>query len=104
MIQLNKSMLVSTVFLSFCVVSAVAQEQTEEPVTLDISTIDCRTMLKMESDEQDYTLIYFHGFKSGQANEVIFNGPELLAATDAIMDYCIDNPSAPLMKAYDENR
>ncbi len=81
---------------------AYAQEQ--ESVVLDIQTIDCRTMLKMDDDEQEFTLIFFHGFKSGQEGNAIFNGPEFLAATNAIMDYCIDNPGQTLMKAFDEKR
>ncbi len=83
-------------------IETTAQEQ--ESVVLDIQTIDCRTMLKMDDEEREFTLIFFHGFKSGKTSNVIFNGPEFLAATNSIMDFCIDNPAQSLMKAFDEKR
>ena len=82
--------------------TAAAQDQ--EAVVIDIQTIDCRTMLKMDNEEQEFTLLYFHGFKSGKDGQMIFNGPEFFAATEAIMDYCIDNPSAALLTAFEEKR
>ena len=81
-----------------------ASAQDQEAIVLDIQTIDCRTMLKMDNEEQEFTLLYFHGFKSGKDGQMIFNGPEFFAATEAIMDYCIDNPSATLLTAFEEKR
>jgi len=86
--------------LSFCG-TAFAQEG--DPV-LEMDTVDCRTMLKMDSDEQDFTLIYFHGYISGTKGETLFDGPKLREATNTIMDYCIDNPSASVMEAFEKNR
>jgi hypothetical protein len=91
------------VTLSFQSAPAWAQ-QVEENIVFDIAAIDCRSMLKMASDEQDFTLIYFHGYKSGQAGVTMFDAPALLEATEAVMDFCIDNPSATLLEAFDENR
>ena len=81
--------------------SALAQEN--DPV-LEMASVDCRTMLKMDADEQDFTLIYFHGYISGTKGETLFNGPVLREATNKVMDYCIDNPSAPVMEAFEKNR
>lgn len=81
--------------------SALAQD--EEPV-IDMNTVDCRTMIKMDADEQDFTLIYFHGYISGMKGDTMFDGPALRDATDKIMDYCIDNPSAMVMEAFEKNR
>jgi hypothetical protein len=61
-------------------------------------------MLKMNNEEKEFTLLYFHGFKSGKDGQMTFNGPEFTAATDAIMDYCIDNPSKSLLEAFEEKR
>jgi HdeA/HdeB family len=80
---------------------AVAQEG--DPV-LEMDSVECRTMLKMDSDEQDFTLIYFHGYISGTKGQTLFDGPALREATDRIMDYCIDNPSASVMEAFEKNR
>ena len=87
--------------LSLTAVGASAEEPEPE---IDIQTIDCRTMLKMDNDEQELTLIYFHGFKSGQDGDMMFDGPVLREATNEIMDWCIDNPAESLMKAFEEKR
>jgi len=83
--------------------SLTALAQDKEPV-IEMNTVDCRTMLKMDADEQDFTLIYFHGYISGTKGETLFDGPVLREATNKIMDYCIDNPSATLMEAFEKNR
>lgn len=94
--------LIGAVAVSLSALSAAAQD--DEGVVLDIQTIDCRTMLKMDNEEQEFTLIYFHGFKSGKDGEIVFNGPKFRAATNEIMDYCIDNPAESLIKAFQEKR
>ena len=94
--------LIGAIAVSQSAVGAVAQD--DEGVVLDIQTIDCRTMLKMDNEEQEFTLIYFHGFKSGKDGEMVFNGPKFRAATNEIMDYCIDNPAESLIKAFQEKR
>jgi hypothetical protein len=100
--KLTQIVLATSLILFLPAFEADAQEQ--ESVVLDLQTIDCRTMLKMDDEEREFTLIFFHGFKSGQDGNAIFNGPEFLAATNGIMDFCIDNPSETLMKAFDEKR
>ncbi len=87
--------------LSAASLNALAQD--EDPV-IDMNTVDCRTMLKMDGEEQSFTLIYFHGYISGTKGETLFDGPVLREATDAIMDYCIDNPSATVMESFEKNR
>ncbi|MEE4144406.1 MAG: HdeA/HdeB family chaperone [Halieaceae bacterium] len=94
--------LIGTMAVSLSAFGAAAQD--DEGVVLDIQTIDCRTMLKMDNEEQEFTLIYFHGFKSGKDAEMVFNGPKFRAATNEIMDYCIDNPAEKLLKAFEEKR
>lgn len=83
-----------------CALPAAAQD---EPV-INMQDIDCRTMLKMGGDEQAYTLLYFHGYVSGTKADMVFNGPAFREATDKIMDFCIDNPSAALMEGFEKNR
>lgn len=93
--------MIGALTLSLSASIAIAQDPEPE---IDIRTIDCRTMLKMDNDEQEFTLIFFHGFRSGQEGEMIFDGPVLREATNEIMDWCIDNPSDMLMKAFEEKR
>lgn len=89
--------------LSWLCLTAASHAQDTDPV-VDIQTISCRDMLKMEHSEQDFTLVYLHGFINGASKEMIFDGPALRAATEKIFDRCIDNPSDNLLKVFQENR
>ena len=71
---------------------------------LEIATIDCRTLLKMDESEKDFTLVFLHGFMSGKAGNMVFDGPAFSAATDAIVEECIDNPSAKLLDFFGKHR
>ena len=83
-----------------CTFPVAAQE---DPI-VQMQDIDCRAMLKMGGDEQNYTLLYFHGYMSGVKGDTLFDGPAFRGATEKIMDFCIDNPSASLMEAFEKNR
>jgi len=96
-----KFVAIGVVALPLSSLTALAQDK--DPV-IEMSKVDCRTMLKMDADEQDFTLIYFHGYISGTKGETLFDGPVLREATNKIMDYCIENPSATLMEAFEKNR
>ncbi len=84
--------------------AAPAQSQSEVNVLLQIDEITCREALKMPGDERAFTVIFFHGFMSGKMNQTLFDGPALTEATDKIADYCIDNPSEKLLKAFEAVR
>lgn len=86
--------------LFFTAAPAFAQEE----AVLDIRSVDCRTMLKMDEGEQDFTLIFLHGFMSGKTENFVFNGPEFKEATDAIIDACIDKPTAKLLDIFGKHR
>jgi len=88
--------------ISCLCLTAASHAQDTDPV-VDIQTIDCRAMLKMEHSEQDFTLVYLHGFINGTKNEMVFDGPALRAATEKIFDHCIDNPEDNLLKVFQEN-
>lgn len=76
----------------------------QDVATVDIDKITCRAMLKMDAPEQEFTLVYFHGFLSGAKNERVFDGPRLRAVTESVFDTCIDNPSSTLMTVLETQR
>lgn len=100
MIRLSYTTAIAALVGLVCALPAAAQD---DPV-INMKDIDCRTMLKMEGDEQDFTLLYFHGYMSGTKGDMVFNGPVFREATGKIMDFCIDNPSATLMEGFEKNR
>jgi len=85
-------------------VTNIMSAHSQEVAVIHIDEIKCRDMLKLDAEEQEYTLIYFHGFLSGARDERMFKGPILQAATEAVFDHCIDNPSSTLMKAFEAQR
>lgn len=56
---------------------APIRRDTLQNTTIDLTQITCRTALKMPADERSFTLIFYHGYLSGQNNETSLNGAEL---------------------------
>ncbi|ELR97413.1 HdeA/HdeB family chaperone [Gloeocapsa sp. PCC 73106] len=83
-------------------VNAVQAQGLEEDI--DLTTIDCRTLLTMDGDEQDFTLLFFHGFMSAKNNQMVINLDELGTATDQVVTYCIDNPNETLLNTFTQFR
>lgn len=80
-----------------------AQDQ-EEGSTVDLESITCRTLFKLDSQEKDNLVIFMHGFLSGKLDETLLDVPELTEVTDQIIDHCIDNPDETLLSAYERFR
>lgn len=81
---------------------AMAQEA--ENVVLQMEEFTCRDMLIRSGFERDFTVAYMHGFMSGKLNETEFDVSKLTAATDSVLDYCISNPDAAIMAAFEQAR
>ena len=96
------------VFTLSLVVSATApfgaMAQEADNVVLQMEEFTCRDMLVRSGFERDFTVAYMHGFMSGKLNETTFDANKLTLATDAVLDYCISNPDAALMMAFEEAR
>lgn len=69
-----------------------------------LGELDCRTLLRLGGDERDFTIIYFHGFVSGRNNVQLLPVQELAAATDQVIDRCIDKPGEKLLAVFEQVR
>lgn len=49
-------------------------------------------------------MVFLHGFVSGARDALVFDGPALTAASDAVFDACIDAPDASLLETFREAR
>lgn len=76
----------------------------DEGVRIEIDEMTCREMLKMGGEARDFTMIFLHGFLSGRKNELAFDAPALTAATDKVLDGCIDDPDASLLSVFEAAR
>jgi len=72
--------------------------------TVNIEQISCREMLKMEGEERDLTLIFMHGFVSGEKAAPELDETELSDATETILDTCIDNPGDSVLSVFHKVR
>ena len=85
-----------------------AQAQSSAPAAQGrqaaIGELDCRTLLRLSGDERDFTIIYFHGFVSGRSNLQVLPVQELAAATDQVIDRCIDKPGEKLLAVFEQVR
>jgi hypothetical protein len=83
---------------------AVAPAATPAPKQPALNELDCRTLLRLGGDERAYTLLYLHGFVSGRTNLMLLPTDELAAATDRVIDHCIDAPNDKLLQVFEQAR
>lgn len=99
------------VALGFVTASGAAAEeeqQAQPPVAIvdsvDLGTLDCRSVLKMAGDDRADVLLFFHGYLSGLKKEGVVSVNALATSTDTILDHCIDHPADSLLTAFNDAR
>ncbi|HAC65101.1 MAG TPA: hypothetical protein DCF68_16620 [Cyanothece sp. UBA12306] len=103
-IQALLTILTVTTVLNEVVISPSYAQETSEETTVNLTKVSCRELLKMSGDERGLTLVFFHGLISAKKNQMVVDRIKLREATDKITDYCIDNPNAILMAAFEKYR
>ena len=101
-----KYVITTTVFLlSIPALSVYGQNESNQlnASTVDISTLDCRELLKLNDTDKEATLAYYHGYLSGKNNELTVDVIKLGEVSDQVIDYCIDNPNEPLLTVFEKN-
>lgn len=81
-----------------------AQEVSETDSTINLESITCRSLIEMDDEGKNITLIFFHGLITGRRDEMIFDSEALSQTTEQIVDHCIDNPEDLLISAFEEYR
>ncbi|EDX86576.1 hypothetical protein S7335_4281 [Synechococcus sp. PCC 7335] len=86
----------------------IAQEETTVPAAtvdqIDLEALTCRDFLKTPGDEQTNLMIFMHGYMSGVSETTTIDAPALVAASDSIVDGCIDDPEGTLLSQFEANR
>jgi hypothetical protein len=100
--RIGSLLLLSTLTLGVFSTPVRAQSQSEDRI--DLQTLSCRTLLEAEDDDRELTLVFMHGYMSGMKGEMMIDAPKLSAATDEVIDACIDNPEATLMSIFEQYR
>ena len=92
-------------FVPICAAVAGEKAKDEVPgVQYQIDEWTCGDMLRETGDSRDFTMIYMHGFISGKKSEMVMDTLELTQATDRLLDICIADPSANLLKSFEKAR
>ena len=81
-----------------------ALAQNADNIVLQMEEFTCRDMLVRSGFERDFTIAYMHGYMSGKLNETTFDANKLTLATDAVLDFCISNPDASIIAAFEKAR
>jgi hypothetical protein len=74
------------------------------PNPLDLTKLDCRTLLQMNGDERNLTLAFYHGLISGKNDEMVIERTNLSQVTDNVIDYCIDHPQDTIISVFKRYR
>lgn len=91
-------------FVAGLVVFGVCEEsRAQDAFKIEIGKVSCRDMLLM-NDDQEFTLVFLHGFMSGKKNETVYDDKNLTEATDKIVEYCVDNPNDALLGVFEKFR
>ncbi|MBR8826715.1 MAG: hypothetical protein DSM107014_02230 [Gomphosphaeria aponina SAG 52.96 = DSM 107014] len=78
--------------------AAYAQDDTQ----FELTSVDCRTLLKMPDEEEEYTMVFYHGYITGKNNQTMVDGAALAEITDQVIDYCINNPDSTVMSGFEQ--
>ncbi len=81
-----------------------AQAAKAAPKQPGIDALDCRTLLRLGGEERAYTLLYYHGFVSGRLNQLDLPTDVMAAATDKIIEQCIDKPGDKVLAVFEQVR
>jgi hypothetical protein len=92
-----------------CALAPNALAQSSQPANAaakqpGIDALDCRTLLRLGGDERAYTLLYYHGFVSGQLGQMDLPTDVMAAATDKIIEQCIDKPGEKVLTVFEQVR
>jgi hypothetical protein len=83
---------------------AAVPAATAAPKQPALNDMDCRTLLRLGGEERAFTILYMHGFISGKTNQLLLPADELAAATDRVIDHCIDKPNDKLLPVFEQAR
>lgn len=72
--------------------------------TVELKTVDCRRLLKLNDSEKEAAIIFFHGYISGKNSDLTADVPALSEVTDKVIDHCIDNPNDALLTVFEQYR
>ncbi len=83
---------------------SVLSQDSEVEGIVNISSMTCRELLLMNGDNRQSTIVFVQGYLSGQTSEVEIDTDQLRSASDLSLQQCVDEPDAPILGIFEQNR
>jgi hypothetical protein len=106
---MNKSyriILSMAIFLGMTNIPVQAQNRPmqDDNSMIELKSIACRRLLKLNDSEQEAAIMFFHGYMSGKKSELTVDVPALGEVSNKVIDHCIDNPNDFLFTVFEQYR
>lgn len=79
--------------------SAIAAE--EPSAQKDLSTFQCKDVMRLSGSERENSLAFVHGYRLGKMNTTQYEIEVLADLTDRFIDYCLENPNEKALAAFE---
>lgn len=80
--------------------SAIAAE--EPSAQKDLSTFQCKDVMRLSGSERENSLAFVHGYRLGKMGTTQYEIEALAAITDKFIDHCLDNPNDNALAAFEK--
>lgn len=100
MAKLNWRPFIITLSLFFGLSSnALAQTDTPTVTRFNLSEVTCKNLLDANNFDRMAVLMLYWGFVAGKQNNLEFDSEKMQAATEKLMDVCVENPDNTIFSA-----
>lgn len=69
--------------------------------TRDLNEYSCKDVMRLSGQDRDVALALTHGYVLGKKGTTKFEVDALAGITDKFIDYCLDNPKANALEAFE---
>ncbi len=92
------------IFLSLFVgfpTHVLAQTNTPTVTRFNLSEVTCKNLLDANNFDRMAVLMMYWGFVAGKQNNLEFDSEQMQAATQRLMDVCLEDPDKTIFSAID---
>ena len=80
--------------------SAIAAE--EPSAQKDLSTFQCKDVMRLSGSERENALALVHGYRLGKMGTTEYDIEALSDLTDRFIDYCLDTPNDKALASFEK--
>jgi acid stress chaperone HdeB len=68
-------------------------------VTVDMTKLTCEQYATYKVTNPNYLAVWLSGFDHGRRGDTVIDMQQVVANTEKLEDYCLKNPTVPVMQA-----